>query len=102
MTARKSDSEKRVVKLQRELNSAKKALDATKAELKECKKAIKNMQKENKKKEPVKKLTKRQQSSLSKLPEAIDSGSSLSELLLDLGRDWKNTVRAPLWRSLKF
>ncbi|MGM9777347.1 MAG: hypothetical protein ACI3ZD_03305, partial [Prevotella sp.] len=81
-----SDSEKRVAKLQRELNSAKKALDATKAELKECKKAIKNMQKENKKKEPVKKLTKRQQSLLSKLSEAIDSGSSLSELLLDLGR----------------
>ena len=87
MTARKSDSEKRVAKLQRELNSAKKALEATKAELKESKKTIKNMQKENKKKVPVKRLTKRQQSLLSILSEAIDSRSSLSELLLDLGRD---------------
>ena len=87
MTARKSDSEKRVAKLQRELNSAQKALEATKAELKESKKTIKNMQKENKKKVPVKRLTKRQQSLLSKLSEAIDSRSSLSELLLDLGRD---------------
>ena len=87
MTARKSDSEKRVAKLQRELNSAKKALEATKAELKESKKTIKNMQKENKKKVPVKRLTKRQQSLLSKLSEAIDSRRSLSELLLDLGRD---------------
>ena len=36
-----------MAKLQRELNSAKKALEATKAELKESKKTIKNMQKEN-------------------------------------------------------
>ena len=71
MTARKSDSEKRVAKLQRELNSAKKALEATKAELKESKKTIKNMQKENKKKAPVKRLTKRQQSLLFKLCDAV-------------------------------
>lgn len=87
MTARKSDSEKRIAKLQRELDSTKKKLGATQAELKESKKTIKNMQKENKKKVSVKKLTKRQQSLLSKLSEAINSGSSLSELLLYLGRD---------------